>query len=180
MEPLPQTDEKKSDYLETHSGNKIHRRVYLGASKNIKLGKVVVKSGVVIRGDICVVSIGKYSIIHENTVIRPPYKKFKGGIAFFPLTIGDHVTIGENSMIEAASIGSFVSIGKNCVISRRCILKDCCVIEDNSVLPPDTVVPPFTVYKGFPATFSEELPESFQKVQQERTQEFYDLFRPSN
>jgi len=110
----------------------------------------------------------------KNTVIRPSYKRFKGGIAFFPLNIGDHVMIEDDCVIIAASIGSYVHIGKNCVISRRCILKDCCLILDGSVLAPDTVVPPFTVFGGTPATFMYELPESFQELQRQRSIGYYD------
>ena len=75
----------------------------------------------------------------------------QGNIAFFPMSIGDHVTIGPKSIVCAAQIGdshqfsvlnlagsrgagsrssgSCVDIGENCVISKRCILKDAIVGE---------------------------------------------------
>lgn len=37
-------------------------------------------------------------------------------MAFFPLTMGDHVYVGERSVINAAVVGSYVYIGKNVVI----------------------------------------------------------------
>ena len=37
-------------------------------------------------------------------------------VAFFPLTMGDHVFVGENSIVNAGVVGSYVHIGKNCVI----------------------------------------------------------------
>lgn len=37
-------------------------------------------------------------------------------VAFFPLTMGEHVFIGERSIVNAAMVGSHVYIGKNCVI----------------------------------------------------------------
>lgn len=39
-------------------------------------------------------------------------------VAFFPLSIGEHVFIGEGAVISAASVGSYVYIGKNAIIVR--------------------------------------------------------------
>jgi len=168
----------KEDYIETLTGNRVSRKSVLCGSQNIRLyGKAIIKPNTIIRGDLANVNIGRFSLVGENTVIRPSYKRFKGLIAFFPLNIGDHVMIEDDCVIVAASIGSYVHIGKNCVISRRCILKDCCYILEGSVLAPDTVVPPFTVFGGIPATFQYELPESFQEVQRQRSVGFYDAMQ---
>ncbi|KAG7504127.1 dynactin subunit 5 [Solea senegalensis] len=104
----------------------------------------------IIRGDLANVRVGRHCVVKSRSVIRPPFKKFSKGVAFFPLHIGDHVFIEEDCVVNAAQIGSYVHIGKNCVIGRRCVLKDCCKILDNTVLPPETVVPPFTVFSGCP------------------------------
>ena len=45
-------------------------------------------------------------------MIRPPFKKFTKGVAFFPFQMGDHVIIGEGSIVNAATIGSYVKIGE--------------------------------------------------------------------
>ena len=47
-----------------------------------------------------------------KSVIRPPFKKFTKGVAFFPFQMGDHVMVGEGSIVNAASIGSYVNIGE--------------------------------------------------------------------
>ncbi|XP_012500440.1 PREDICTED: dynactin subunit 5 isoform X1 [Propithecus coquereli] len=104
----------------------------------------------IIRGDLANVRVGRHCVVKSRSVIRPPFKKFSKGVAFFPLHIGDHVFIEEDCVVNAAQIGSYVHVGKNCVIGRRCVLKDCCKILDNTVLPPETVVPPFTVFSGCP------------------------------
>eukprot|EP01118_Nematostelium_gracile_P007915 TRINITY_DN2599_c0_g1_i1.p1 TRINITY_DN2599_c0_g1~~TRINITY_DN2599_c0_g1_i1.p1 ORF type:complete len:189 (-),score=28.95 TRINITY_DN2599_c0_g1_i1:12-578(-) len=165
----------KEEYIETLTGNRVSRKSVLCGSQNIRLlGKAIIKPSTIIRGDLANINIGRYSLLGENTVIRPSYKRFKGGIAFFPLNIGDHVMIEDDCVITATSIGSYVHIGKGSVISRRCILKECCVILEGSVLPPDTVVPPFTVFGGVPARYQYELPESFQEVQKQRSVGYYD------
>ncbi|EGG23360.1 dynactin 25 kDa subunit [Cavenderia fasciculata] len=174
------TNYDKTDYMETVNGNKVSRKSILCGIMNIRLhGKTIIKPGVIVRGDLANVNIGRLSSVGENTVIRPSYKKFKGSIAYFPLTIGDHVIIKENTVISAASIGSYVYIGKNCVISKRCILKDCCMIADNTIVPPDTVVPPYTCYSGFPGTYKEELVDSFEHYMKDLTTTTYEHFLPN-
>uniref|UniRef100_A0AAQ4PLX7 Dynactin subunit 5 n=2 Tax=Percomorphaceae TaxID=1489872 RepID=A0AAQ4PLX7_GASAC len=141
----------KAEYIETASGNKVSRQSVLCGSQNIVLnGKTIVMNDCIIRGDLANVRVGRHCVVKSRSVIRPPFKKFSKGVAFFPLHIGDHVFIEEDCVVNAAQIGSYVHIGKNCVIGRRCVLKDCCKILDNTVLPPETVVPPFTVFSGCP------------------------------
>lgn len=86
--------------------------------------QTIIKSGAIIRGDLANVIVGRLSVIGENVVVRPSYKRFKGyiqrrlsvnlliafsGITFFPLTIGDNVIVGEDTVIAAASIGSYLT-----------------------------------------------------------------------
>ncbi|GAB6020771.1 Dynactin subunit 5 [Chamberlinius hualienensis] len=169
----------KPEYIETASGNKVSRNSVLCGSQNIVLnGKVIIQSESIIRGDLANVRVGRHCVISKRAVIRPPFKKFNKGVAFFPLIIGDHVFIDEDTIVNAAQIGSYVYIGKNCVIGRRSILKDCCMIADNTVLPPETVVPTFTVYSGSPGTNSGDLPESTQEVMMDFTKNYYRHFVP--
>lgn len=99
------------------SGNKVSRQTVLCGSQNIVLnGKVIVQGGSIIRGDLATVRTGRYCIISKNAVIRPPFKQFSKGIAFFPMHIGDHVFIGEGAVVSAAVVGSFVYIGRNAII----------------------------------------------------------------
>lgn len=169
----------KPEYIETASGNKVSRQSVLCGSQNIVLnGKTIIQSDCIVRGDLANVRIGRHCVISKRTVIRPPFKKFSKGVAFFPLYIGDHVFIDEDSVVNAAQIGSYVHIGKNCVISRRCVLKDCSMIMDNTVLAPETVVPPFMVFSGSPGTCTGELPECTQDLMIDFTKSYYQNFLP--
>ncbi|KAK6170298.1 dynactin subunit 5 [Patella vulgata] len=168
-----------AEYIETASGNKVSRQSVLCGSQNIIInGKTIIMTDCMIRGDLANVRIGRNCVISEGAIIRPAFKKFSRGVAFFPLHIGDNVFIGEDSVVNAAQIGSFVHIGKNCVIGRRSVLKDCCAIADNTVLPPETVVPPFTYFEGSPGRFTTELPESTQELMINITVGFYEHFKP--
>lgn len=169
----------KAEYIETASGNKVSRQSVLCGSQNIVLnGKTIIMSDCIIRGDLANVRIGRHCIVGRRTVIRPPFKKFSKGVAFFPLHVGDHVLIEEDTVVNAAQIGSYVHIGKNCVIGRRSVLKDCCAIADNTVLAPETVVPPFTLYSGSPGIFTSELPECTQDLMIDITKSYYQHFIP--
>ncbi|KAM0733243.1 Dynactin subunit 5 [Formica fusca] len=170
----------KAEYVETASGNKVSRLTVLCGSQNIVLhGKVIVQSDAIIRGDLANVRTGRYCIISKNAVIRPPFKKFSRGVAFFPLTMGNHVFVGERAVVNAALVGSYVYIGKNAIIGRRSVLKDCCYIEDGAVVPPETIVPSFTRYAGSPATCIEELPECTLDLMIDFTKNYYEHFLPA-
>ncbi|XP_023290826.1 dynactin subunit 5 isoform X1 [Orussus abietinus] len=168
------------DRVDEASGNKVSRQTVLCGSQNIVLhGKVIVQSDAIIRGDLASVRTGRYCIISKNVVIRPPFKKFSKGIAFFPLQMGDHVFVGERAVVNAAVVGSYVYIGKNAVIGRRCILKDCSYIEDGAVVPPETVIPSFTRFSGNPAVCVEDLPECTQDLMLDFTKDYYQHFLPA-
>ncbi|KAI8815830.1 trimeric LpxA-like protein [Fimicolochytrium jonesii] len=172
----------KAEYIETDTGNKVSRKSVICGSQNIVLGgKTVIQKECIIRGDLrrtgpghtVVVAIGRYCLLSQRCVIRPPYKTYKGVLNYYPMKIADHVTIGEDSVIEAAQVGSYVEIGKNCVIGRFAIIKDCSRILDGSVVAPNTVIPSFSVYAGNPAQLVDELPESTQELLESSTKEFY-------
>lgn len=143
----------KSEYIETASGNKVSRQSVLCGSQNIVLnGKTIVMNDCIIRGDLANVRVGRHCVVKSRSVIRPPFKKFSKGVAFFPLHIGDHVFIEEDCVVNAAQI--------------------------NTVLPPETVVPPFTVFSGCPGLFSGELPECTQELMIDVTKSYYQKFLP--
>mmetsp|Transcript_89580 Transcript_89580/g.256629 ORF Transcript_89580/g.256629 Transcript_89580/m.256629 type:complete len:216 (+) Transcript_89580:90-737(+) len=169
----------KADYILTNSGNKVSRKSVLCGSTNISLaGKCVVKPGVILRGDLHLLRVGKYCIIGDGSVLRPSTKQYKGNFGFFPMTIGDYVTIGARTICSAAQIGACVDIGEDCIIAKRCIIKDNSMILSGTVLAPDTVVPPHTVFGGNPGRYLGDLPESMTKTQQQNATNQYKKFLP--
>src|SRR5688572_2513320 len=89
----------QEEYIETASGNKVCRKSVLCGSQNIMLmGRTIIQSDCIIRGDLASVKIGRYCVISSKTVIRPPFKKFSKGVAFLPMSVGDHVFIGEDTV----------------------------------------------------------------------------------
>lgn len=164
-------------YIVTASGNKVCKQSVLCGSQNIVLlGKTIIQSNCVIRGDLAKVKIGTHCVISSKSVIRPPFKRYPKGCAFFAMEMGDHVYIGENSVINASVVGSFVHIGKNCVIGRHSVLKSCCAIADNTIVPPGTTVPCFSVVGGSPGLVVGELPECAEHVMIDFTKNYYANF----
>ncbi|KAJ2798190.1 hypothetical protein H4S07_005754, partial [Coemansia furcata] len=152
MEP-PYITYQKSDYIETDTGNKVSRQSQITGSQNIVLGgKTIVYPHCTIRGDLrrsgpahhASVLIGRFCSLGPYSVLRPPYKTYKGVFNYYPLKVGDFVDIGEGSVVEAASVGSWVKIGRGCVVGRFAFIKEGCILEDGAVVPPGMVVPPFT------------------------------------
>ncbi|KAH9814793.1 trimeric LpxA-like protein [Melampsora americana] len=183
--PIIQYD--KSAYIETDTGNKVSRKALISGSQNIILGgKTIIEHQVIIRGDLrrtglgnsVVIGIGKFCLLSERSVIRPPYKTYKGVFSYYPMKIGDHVHIGSDSVIEAASIGNLVQIGKNCVIGRFSIIKDCVKISDNTIIPPGTVIASMSSYSGSPGRWQVDLPESTPELIESKTKSYYARFQP--
>ena len=167
------------DYMSTSSGNIVSRGSILCGTQNIHLhGKTIISKDTIIRGDLAYIRIGRYCILEQGAVVRPPSKRFTKGFHFIPLNIGNYVHVGHNAVIEAAQIGSYVMVGKNCVISPLCILRDCCEIMDGSVLAPGTVVPPFSRYGGVPAKLICELPQCSSNMIKEYVVDKYKNFQP--
>jgi dynactin-5 len=131
-------------FIETQSGNRVHRKSILcGAQRIVLEGKTTIHSAVMLRGDLAKVTVGRLTHICNNTVIRPCNRVKKcvdglfclkrsivlrsihnaalfiftsGVVSYFNLNIGSHVYIGADCVISAAVIGSHVKIGNNVII----------------------------------------------------------------
>jgi len=178
----------KSTFIETDTGNKVSRKALISGSQNIILGgKTIIQHLVIIRGDLrragvgnsVVIGIGKFCLLSERSVIRPPYKTYKGVFSYYPMKIGDHVHIGADTIVEAASIGNLVEIGKNCVIGRFSIIKDCVKIADHTIIPPGTVVASMSLYSGSPGRWQADLPEGTPELIEAQSKSYYSRFQPA-
>ncbi|KAL2222611.1 trimeric LpxA-like protein [Thermoascus aurantiacus ATCC 26904] len=181
----------KGEYIETDTGNKISRRSLIHGTQHIILGgKTVIQTDAVIRGDLyrlpqqqpqqpssdpdaqnqqqqqapppsVAVTIGRYSYVSKQAILRPPSRIHRGVHSFYPLKIGDHVFIGERAVVEAATVGNHVHIGKEAVIGSMAILKDFAYVLDGAVVPPGMVVPSWCVVGGAPARIVGEVGEGY-------------------
>ncbi|PWY92332.1 dynactin subunit 5 [Aspergillus heteromorphus CBS 117.55] len=105
------------------------------------------------------ITIGRYSYISRQAILRPPSRLHRGVYSFYPLKIGDHVFVGERAVVEAATVGNHVHIGKEAVIGSMAILKDFAYVLDGAVVAPGMVVPSWCVVGGAPARIVGEVGE---------------------
>lgn len=91
------------EYIQTQlTGNKVSRKSVILGSQNIILGgKCIIQHGAIVRGDLkrvspsssssssgkdppqqqqqsVVIALGRYCFLGEGSVVRPPYKTYKG------------------------------------------------------------------------------------------------------
>ncbi|PWY84474.1 trimeric LpxA-like protein [Aspergillus sclerotioniger CBS 115572] len=176
----------KGEYIETDTGNKISRRSLIHGTQHIILGgKTVIQADAVIRGDLyrssssstptdpqqaaaatpnspsVAITVGRYSYISRQAILRPPSRLHRGVYSFYPLKIGDHVFVGERAVVEAATVGNHVHIGKDAVVGSMAILKDFAYVLDGAVVAPGMVVPSWCVVGGAPARIVGEVGEGY-------------------
>ena len=94
--------------------------------------------GVVIRGDMDAISVGRGTNIQDNSVLHADH-----GV---PLTIGDNVSVGHQVMLHGCSIGdgsligiqavilNGAKIGKNCLVGAGSLITEGKEFADNSMI----------------------------------------------
>ena len=100
-----------SKYIVTPSGNKVSKEAVIYGSQNIVLqGNVIVEKDCMIRGDLAHIRCDRHTIIRENCVIRPPFKHYTKGFAFFPMSIGSYSYSAIINLCQALKILSFLDV----------------------------------------------------------------------
>ncbi|WVN88399.1 uncharacterized protein L203_103608 [Cryptococcus depauperatus CBS 7841] len=100
----------KAAYIETETGNKVSRKALItGATNIVVAGKSIICASSILRGDLrrstagqhVVISMGRYCVIGEGAVVRPPGKIYKGTFTFYP---GKFVVIKDLAVIEPGTV----------------------------------------------------------------------------
>jgi dynactin-5 len=164
-------------YIKTTTHNFVSRKAQVDGAKQVEIkGRSILQEGVVVRGDLAIVRIGRYCEIDSNTRLEPPTHPLDKSKRI-PLVIGSHTRVGRDCNIQAAAIGSNVWIGNQVTLGPRVIIKDNCIIEDNVALGGDTVVPPFSRISVKNPLLPAELPPSMAAHMQELSLDRYQEFQ---
>ncbi|MBI2303799.1 MAG: gamma carbonic anhydrase family protein [Chloroflexi bacterium] len=99
--------------------------------------------GVVLRGDVGKIVIGKNTNIQDNSVVHADPGHH--------CVIGDDVTVGHGAVIHSYRIGSNVLIGMNSTISSQVEIGDFCIIGSNSMVGDRKKIPSYSFVVGVPA-----------------------------
>lgn len=94
--------------------------------------------GTVLRGDTCRITIGKGSIIQDNTILHNANHQTKSTAE---IKIGDSVIIGVNCKINSCIIEDRAIIGNGATIHEGCHIESGVMIAAGAVLRPNTTVP---------------------------------------
>ena len=115
--------------------------------------------GVVIRGDMDVITVGAETNVQDGAVLHTD-----PGV---PLTLGRGVTVGHKAMLHGCTVGDYSLIGINSVVLNRAQIGSYCVIGANALVPEGKVIPDRSVVMGTPGrilrTLGDEDLESMRK-----------------
>lgn len=91
--------------------------------------------GVKLRGDLSKITIGRNSMIQDNSRVGSNFQS-NGEV-----NIGDNVYVGANARLDECTLESFSYVGMGASIGRGCVVESFAVVAAGAVLPPNTTVP---------------------------------------
>lgn len=114
--------------------------------------------GVVIRGDVNYIRIGKRTNIQDGTIIhvtRPSIAGDKG-----QTIIGDNITIGHSATLHACTLEDECFIGMSSTVLDNAIVKTGGMLAAGALLTPNKELPTGQLWAGNPAKFMRELKQA--------------------
>ncbi len=144
---------------------KISKKAWIAPSAdvigNVKIGKdSSVWFGVVIRGDVHKIRIGKRTSIQDLSMIHVTHYKNEDMSDGNPTIIGDDVTVGHKVMLHGCTIENGCLIGMSATILDGAVIGEGSIVGAHSLVTSNKVFPPHSLIMGSPAkvvkTLSEE------------------------
>jgi carbonic anhydrase/acetyltransferase-like protein (isoleucine patch superfamily) len=102
--------------------------------------------GAVIRGDFGKITIGKNTVVEDNSVIHSGSPKSIIG----DVTIGDEVHIGHGAVVNCHRVGNNVLIGMNATLLHDAEIGNSCIIGANCLVSQGMEVPDNSFVVGVP------------------------------
>jgi hypothetical protein len=103
-------------HTQTASGNRISRSADIVKPQSLEIptGRVIIKSGVRVQCDLAPVSLNKYAIVSEDTVLVPAALLINDGdrtapAKYIPMTIGSHTCESMSTFESHVPIKMFLS-----------------------------------------------------------------------
>ena len=114
--------------------------------------------GVVIRGDVEAIRIGRNSNIQDNSVLHADYGR--------PLVIGNDVTVGHQVMLHGCTIGDGALIGIGAIVLNGATIGRGCIVGAGAVVTEGKAFPDGSLILGAPARVAKQLsPEQAASLQ---------------
>ncbi len=112
------------------------------------IGDVVIESGasvwfgVVLRGDVGPIRIGRRSNVQDNTVIHVDQDA--------PTNIGEDVTVGHGAIVHGCTVESGAQIGMGAIVLSHAVIGASSMIAAGALVPEGMNVPSGSVVMGVP------------------------------
>lgn len=100
--------------------------------------------GVVVRGDIQKISIGKYTNLQEHVVLHT-----SNGLQ--DCIVGDAVTVGHRAILHGCTVQNSCIIGMGAVVLDGAVIGEYSIVGAQALVPMNTVIPPRSLVVGVPA-----------------------------
>jgi len=125
---------------------------------NVKIGKdSSIWFGVVIRGDVHKIRIGKRTSVQDLSMIHVTHYKKDDMSDGNPTIIGDDVTIGHKVMLHGCTIENGCLIGMSATILDGAIIGEESIVGAGSLVTKNKKFPPRSLIMGSPAKVIREL-----------------------
>lgn len=109
--------------------------------------------GVVIRGDVHEIRIGKRTNIQDGTIVH-----VSKGIA--GTYIGDDVTVGHAAILHACVVGNSAFVGMGATVLDKAVIEPNAMVAAGALVAPGKRVPSGELWAGNPAKFMRKLSEA--------------------
>ncbi|GAB6860876.1 gamma carbonic anhydrase family protein [Haloplanus litoreus] len=94
--------------------------------------------GVVLRGDVAPVEVGRESHVGDNAVLHA-------------VSLGDRVMIGHGAVLNEATVGDGALVGFNTTVNAGVDIGDRCIVASGTVVPQEYDIPTGSFVRGVPA-----------------------------
>jgi carbonic anhydrase/acetyltransferase-like protein (isoleucine patch superfamily) len=129
--------------------------------------------GAVLRGDVCSISIGRYSNVQDNTVIH--VESGHDGRPCNPCIVGERVTIGHACIVHGCTIEDRVLVGMGAVVMNRARIGTECILGARALVSEDKEMPARSLVIGIPGKVVRQISEEEASFIPYSAQHYYEL-----
>ena len=112
---------------------------------------VTIWYGVVLRGDVGPIRIGRGSNIQDNCTVHCAVD--------VPTVVGENVVVGHGAILHSCTVGDGCLIGMGSILLDGCVIGEGSVIAAGALVPPGKSIPPRSLVMGVPGRVVRQVTE---------------------